>query len=43
MSMPITRLILSPSRLGIGSRGLHDNYGSALAAQPGGSPGAASY
>src|ERR687892_2438397 len=36
MSMPITRLIRSPPYLGQGSGGLHDNYGSALAAQPGG-------
>src|ERR687892_701365 len=39
MSMPITRLIRSPPCLGQGSGGPHDNYGSALAAQPGGSQG----
>src|SRR5688572_4081992 len=39
MSIPITRLIRFPPVLGQGSGGLHDNYGSALAAQPGGSQG----
>src|SRR5687767_15904732 len=39
MSIPITRLIRFPPALGQGSGGLHDNYGSALAAQPGGSQG----
>src|ERR671918_2801146 len=39
MSIPITRLIRFPPVLGQGSGGLHDNYGSALAAQSGGSQG----
>src|SRR3954464_2072382 len=39
MSIPITRLIGLPPVHGQGSGGRHDNYGSALAAQLGGSQG----
>src|SRR4051794_3965903 len=39
MSIPITRFTRLPSVRGHGSGGRHDNYGSALAAQPGGSQG----
>src|SRR3954452_3608858 len=39
MSIPITRFMRLPSVRGRGSGGRHDNYGSALAAQPGGSQG----
>src|SRR3954470_23240221 len=39
MSIPTTCFIALPSSHGHGSGGLHDNYGSALAAQPGGSQG----
>src|SRR5918993_2790717 len=39
MSIPITRFMRLPSVHGHGSGGLHDNYGSALEAQPGGSQG----
>src|SRR3954462_15413750 len=39
MSIPITRLMRLPSVRGRGSGGRHDNYGSALAARPGGSQG----
>jgi hypothetical protein len=44
MSMPITRRITCSSSVSfIRSSGRHYKYGSALAAQPGGSQGAASY
>src|SRR4051794_30948633 len=39
MSIPITRFMRLPSVRGHGSGGRHDTYGSALAAQPGGSQG----
>src|SRR4051795_10758642 len=39
MSIPITRLMRLPPVRGRGSGGRHDNYGSALAARPGGSQG----